>query len=126
LAEGIGRGERQLLLITRGFDFASHVVTWGAIVWVASMVRDAFIASVGKTTDVSVLVSLFFSKGNDYGIPWAVAIACILWGVAERKLRQKKTEQLQSRVVELERQLDPNRTSSDLLPSGKSNPRHRV
>ena len=126
MAEDNDRAGRQLLFISRGFDFATILVKAGAIVWIASFVRDAFIASVGQSTDVSVIVELFFSKGNDYGIPWIIVLILFGWGVLERRLRRDKTERLQARIVELEKIIDPERSTSGLLPTGETNPRHRI
>lgn len=126
LAENNDRAGRQLLIISRSFDFATILIRLGAIVWIASFIRDAFIASVGQATDVSVFVRLFFSEGNDYGVPWIVAIILFGWGTLEHRLRRQKTEQLHGRIVELESKLDPERSSSQLLPSGETNPRHKL
>lgn len=98
---------------------------YGLIAWIAYLINDAFIAAIGKSTDIQVLIGLLFSRGNDYGAPWVIAGLCFLWAVMERRLRYRKVEHLQGHNVELERIIDPHRTSSGLLPTGQTNPRDK-
>lgn len=74
----------------------------------------------GKDTMLALNVALL---GD---IKFAVSIgltgAAAAWAVVERSLRHRKVEHLQGRVKELEKQLDPGRTSSRLTTKGKTNP----
>ena len=66
-------------------------------------------------------------------LPWAVAIGLILlllliavgYGLRQRKLRRTTIERLQGRIKSLERNQDPNRTSSGLTPQGQTHPRDK-
>lgn len=75
-------------------------------------------------------ISLHVPGGNidDY-VQYGAAIAALVYGfnrhrlaAKERRLRYEKTEYLQGRIKALELQLDPDRSSSDLSPTGETNP----
>lgn len=51
-----------------------------------------------------------------------IAVGALVWAWWERRLRQEKTEWFQQRIAQLEKQLDPNRTSSGLAPTGETAP----
>lgn len=73
------------------------------------------------------ILSVFFSFLADIKFVAAITLAggAGVWAVAERILRRRKTEQLQGRIIDLEKRLDPNRTSSELTPQGTTNPKDR-
>lgn len=73
------------------------------------------------------VISILFSFLADIKFVMAVAFggASCGWAVVERMLRRRKTEQLQGRIIELEKRIDPDRTSSELTPQGTTNPKDR-
>ena len=73
------------------------------------------------------VISLFFTFLADIKFALAVTLAgsACAWAVAERLLRRQKTEQLQGRIVDLEKSIDPERTSSELTTQGTTNLRDR-
>ena len=75
-----------------------------------NIVVDAALSVVG---DLSVTISL------------CVAGVALLIAWRERRLRHQSVEYLQTRPKELEKQHDPNRTSSMLTPQGKTNPQDK-
>jgi hypothetical protein len=72
-------------------------------------------------------LTLAFSILGDLKFTASVALtgAACAWAVVERTLRHRKTQYLQDRVIKLEEQLDPNRSSSGLTRKGQTNPRDR-
>ena len=46
----------------------------------------------------------------------------IFWALMERRLRKKKIRSMSIYIKELEKRLDPDRTSSDLTDTGDTNP----
>lgn len=79
-----------------------------------------------KNTQASFLVAFLTSKENDYGLPWIIAGFMVLLAFAERRLRYRKTEYFQERIKELERQIDPKRSSSGLAPTGETNMKDKL
>ncbi|MDO3434620.1 hypothetical protein QWJ46_18255 [Rhizobium sp. CBN3] len=77
----------------------------------------------GKETAVSF--ALNFLADVKFVLTLGLAGAAGTWAVAERMLRERKTQKLQDRVKELETRIDPNRSTSGLTRTGKTNPRDR-
>jgi hypothetical protein len=44
-----------------------------------------------------------------------------MYGFYERKLRKKNIKRLSGRIAELEKQINPKRLSSELMPDGETN-----
>lgn len=79
----------------------------------------------GKTTDVDIFNFIkieVLSKPLPWWLSWALTLVFVLWAAIERALRKRKTKQLTKRIRYLESQLDSQRTSSGLLPTGDTNP----
>ena len=71
-------------------------------------------------TETSILVSFL----ADWKVltSLGVGFAGLGWGYIERRNRHKTVTRLSQRILELERRIDPNRTSTNLTAAGKTNP----
>ena len=58
--------------------------------------------------------------------PWSLAIVSIGYGYLQRRERRRKTRSLQQRIVQLEHQIDPTRTSSLLEADGSTREEDRL
>jgi hypothetical protein len=87
--------------------------------------RLAIDALAGRTTSVyfDALLNLFASLEAKIGI--TVLLGSCGWAFVERRLRQSQVRRLSARNTELEQRLDPERSSSNLAPTGKTHPRDR-
>ena len=102
-------------LVSRFFDLLDLLIRYGTIpffFWLC--VREV----AGHETVVNVVVN-YFAKGGNL-IPWGLAGGASIWAYGERKLRQIKTTRMSQHLEELEKRLDPNRTSSGLTSSGQT------
>jgi hypothetical protein len=77
----------------------------------------------GKETAVSF--ALNFLADIKFVVTLGLAGAAATWAVAERMLRQRKTQSLQDRIKDFETKVDPNRSTSGLTRTGKTHPRDR-
>ncbi len=116
----------RFLIISKTFDVIKDIVRAVTYVAVAYWIFRAVEVLSGKHTDASLLVGYFTSQENDYGLPWAVAGAGILYGLIERQLRLRKTEYFHKHILELEKRIDPKREGSNLLPTGETNPKDEL
>ena len=114
--------DAQIYLVSKFFDLVKELIKYACYGWIAWMALLAFQSMAGKKTEANFLFSAIFSSGNDYNLPWVIAIFSSLYALAQRKLRLRVTFSLQSRIKELELRIDPQRTSSGLLPTGETNP----
>lgn len=77
----------------------------------------------GENTVISLALS--FVADIKFALSVILGGTAAAWAFVERRLRYRKTEYLQGRIKELELKIDPNRTSSNLTPKGKTNPTDR-
>ncbi len=100
----------------------------GGGVLIAFFAFKAIEALAGRATSVSVFLRLILDALIDlkFALTITLAGACAAWAVAERILRQRAVGRLGARNAELERRLDPNRTTSGLTMNGKTHPRDRA
>lgn len=112
----------KIYVISRAFDLLRELVK--ASVWLgcAYFAWQATAVLAGRQTNADLNFSAFLAVDDDKGLPWVIAILMAGWAYLERRLRLNKTAQLQSHIKQLELRLDPNRTSSGLLPTGETNP----
>jgi hypothetical protein len=115
----------RVLLVARIFDLLKDVIRAGILVWGGWIIYLCVKELAGKSTDASFAFAYFVSNDNDYGLPWFFAFAAIVWALLERRFRMKKTQELTIRTQELEKRLDPTRTSSGLAATGETHPRDR-
>lgn len=76
----------------------------------------------GKLTSADIALKLLGSLTINQSVAYTLGVGGILYGLAERGFRRRKTEYFQGRIRELEEQLDPKRTSSRLTTRGTTNP----
>lgn len=74
--------------------------------------------SVGETTNIHYLLN-FISKINaNILVSWGATVGTTAWAWGERKKRLQERKERDDRIIVLEKQIDPNRTSSNLTTSG--------
>jgi len=114
------------LLRYKRLDIIADVIhlglPWGSLVAIAVL----FYLSVSRLAGQTTLAQIGMSFIGDIRVSDAVAYifggSGFLYGLNERRLRHKKTERLASHAIELEKMLDPKRTSSGLTPKGTTRP----
>jgi hypothetical protein len=83
--------------------------------YISDIVRDL----ARKQTDASLVVKMMLGLSADRWIAYAVGVAGTAFGLKER-LKRRDIKRLSRRTNDLESRLDPNRTSSELLPDGRT------
>jgi len=115
----------RFMVISKIFDLAKQLINgviWVSLAYIGYLAIDSL---AGKTTIANIVLKYLTAEESDYGIPWILTCAFAIWAILENKLRKRKTESFQGRIKELEERLDPNRTTSGLLPSGETHPEDR-
>ena len=112
--------DERIYLISRGFELIKILIN--SFVYVAGFYFGYLSVQElsGKSTSATFAFSYFFSSDNDYAAPWVIAVLSFGYASWQRKLRLKKTEEMQGYIKELETRLDPNRSSSGLMPDGQT------
>jgi hypothetical protein len=94
--------------VVPGFGVAGHHIV------------QAITVLAGPHTDVSFVVKILLNLQADRWIAYILAGGFGAYGWNERRLRRKDIERLTRHTGELEKRIDPNRTSSQLLPDGRT------
>lgn len=105
-------------------DITADISTSAGIRSTNSSVIDGVISPEASQEFVQVLVS------NLGQMPWLflniiVFVLLVIYAMREQMLRKSTVKRLQDRIVELETNANPNRTSSNLTDRGNTNPRDK-
>jgi hypothetical protein len=101
----------------------NNLIKWGSICFVVWCFYLSISALAGKTTLANILIKVLSNLSINNALCLLLAGGGVAYGLGERKVRQKAIQHIQPRNQELEKKLDPNRTSSELTPRGETNPR---
>ena len=97
---------------------------WSGLVLMVYFGSIAIRSLSGKTT-VSNIVFKFIEQADSLKAETfltIVSIMAVIWALTERKIRHYKIKKCYTRVTELEKKLDRERTTSGLTLEGKTNP----
>src|SRR5713101_6446433 len=92
------------------------LVPWGSLVLIAFMIADALKGLSGRTTLADIGVKFLIDIRMSEAIAYVLAAGGMAYGYKERRLRQKNIPRLSARNQELERRIDPGRSTSGLTP----------
>lgn len=100
------------------------IFKWTGIVFCFYFVSRAVEALAGKNTNSMIIFKLmeYVDDSEVTDVFIFTTIISIAWAFSERAHRHRKVRACYTRVRELEKRLDPDRTSSGLTPEGKTNP----
>lgn len=109
-----------LKLIESGVSVARYAAWVAAVAIAGYYIRDILHDLAGKQTDASFVVKMILGLSADRWIAYAVGAAGTAFGWNERRLKRRDIKRLSQRTTDLEMRLDPERTSSELLPDGRT------
>jgi len=110
----------RLFLISRGFELLKEIIRAAILISGFYFAYLAIAELAGKQTEALLAFHYFISRDNDYALPWIISFASLLYAGMQRRLRLKKTQEMQGYIQELELKIDPNRTSSGLTTTGQT------
>ena len=99
------------------------IFKWLAIAFAAWCIKESFVAYAGKISEANVLVSFLGKLEISEALAWIFGAGGAAYGYKQRKLKGETVERLQSRISELEKRFDKQRTSSELTTTGETNPK---
>ena len=120
------RAEVRLLRRYRGTEgiaaVAITLIRWGGISFIAYCGYLIVAALAGHHTVADIGIRFLGNIRISEGLAWLLGGGGIAYGYKQRSLRRSTIERLQGRNTELEKRLDPNRSSSQLLTTGRTRP----
>lgn len=117
------RLERQR--IDQRYTTTRTLIRAGALVICIWLFGKGLGALAGQETNIAVNAALSLIGDFKFALSLTLAGSAAAWGALERALRHRKVEYLQGRITELEKSIDPKRSTSSLTPEGKTNPYDR-
>ena len=100
----------------------NELIRWGGVVTCFGFLYLIVDSLAGKTTATDIALKAITDLKLDRGVLYLLTGGTTLWAIRERKLRKKKTKDIEAHVKELEERIDPNRTSSNLTETGDTHP----
>jgi hypothetical protein len=92
----------------------------------AYFAKESVESLAGKKTLANLGINAILGLDYKQVIAYSVAGRCYWLYRSEKMLRKDTTQRLTDRVTYLELQIDPNRTSSEIMPTGETNPKDRI
>ena len=121
------RAENRLLRQVRTAQTIASIVgdffRYGTIAFVAWCFYASIKALAGQQTNANVFLSFFADFRISEVLAYIFGTGGVLLAYRERRLRQKTVKHVQGRNQQREKEIDPGRTSSQLTPTGETNPR---
>ncbi|MGA2167020.1 MAG: hypothetical protein ABSG62_02335 [Terracidiphilus sp.] len=109
-----------------GLRLGQVLIKYTALCFCVWMLVPAMEAFAGKTTlanfGVSLIADLKANTVFSHLVMGVLGLGGAGYGLRERAQKRKEIKRLGNRVVDLEKRLDPNRTSSGLTIDGRSRP----
>jgi hypothetical protein len=100
----------------------NNAIRWGGVVACACFGYLSIQSLAGQATSANIGLDLVADVRLSEVFAYIFGGGGVAYGIRQRKLRGDTVERLQDRVRSLERQFDPNRTSSGLTERGDTNP----
>lgn len=99
-----------------------RLIPWGGLVLVSYFWTSAITTLAGKHTIADIGIRMLADVKISEAVAYILGLGGIGYGIGQRKIRRDTIEREHRRVQELERRLDPNRTSSMLTLRGTTRP----
>ncbi|ABI59731.1 hypothetical protein [Nitrosomonas eutropha] len=96
----------------------TYLIKWSVIAFVTYYVYLSIISISGKNTSADIAISVLFELELLSKLMALVGVGGTIYGFLQRKLRKDTIERLQTRITELEKDVDQNRSSSNLTKRG--------
>jgi hypothetical protein len=103
-------------------SIVNNLIRWGGLVMISYFGFLSAGALAGHHTFADIGIRVLADVRVSEAVAWIFGGSGVAYGMRQRKLRRDTVERLANRNIELEKRLDPNRTSSQLTPRGDTRP----
>jgi hypothetical protein len=107
-------------------DVVHLIIPWGSLVAIFGFMYLMTVQLAGKTTLAQIGLNIMGELRLPQILAYGFGIGGVGYGLAERRLRHKKTQEMAEHSARLEARIDPNRTSSGLTRRGTTRPEDRI
>jgi hypothetical protein len=103
-----------------------NIVTVGGAVLIARYAYLSIRALSGQTTAADIGINFLADVKISQALAWLLAGGGVGYGIVQDRLRRSTIRRLEGHKEQLEKLIDPGRTSSRLTASGGTNPEDRL
>ena len=100
----------------------NNMVKWGGLLGISYFVYRTIQSLAGEHTIANIAIRIITNLKINQWLAYVIGIAGIGYGCMQKRSRKRTIEHLSERKEELEKMLDPKRTSSMLTKRGETNP----
>lgn len=104
----------------------NSLIRWGAIVLIVRYTYLSIATLAGEQTSSNIVISLITDFKANKWLAYLIGGSGFFYGASQARLRKNTVERLQSRIQELEKRIDPKRSSSNLLTTGETRPEDKI
>jgi hypothetical protein len=108
----------QIFKIDRNAAVKETAIRYGSISLIALFAWLSIQDLAGKETFANIGIRFIADFKVSEGVAYIFGGGGVAYGLGERRLRRNRTATLTARITELEKEMDPDRTSSLLTPRG--------
>lgn len=103
-------------------DIVKKIIGVSPYIIVGYLFFDTLKAFAGRNSfaDINILTQFLVNLKVNEWFAWIIAGGSTIFGLRERRLRKNKVGYLTDRIHELEQNLDPSRSSSELTKTGET------
>ena len=121
-----GEPPTAIYVVTLIGRLGEQAMKWGAFCFIAYQGATAWMATTGKQTDASLRATLDGEISLKGILPWIVATLAVAWGLWQASVRRAVIKEMGIYKTDLEKRIDPGRTTSRLTSTGDTNPSDRL
>lgn len=100
----------------------NRLIRWGGVTACFYFLYLMVDSLAGKTTAADIALKAITDVTLDRGVLYLLTGGTTVWAIRERRLRKRNTRHIAAYTKELEKRIDPNRTSSNLTETGDTHP----
>ena len=102
------------------------IIPWGAVVAIFGFMYLMTVQLAGKTSLAQIGLNIMGELRLPQVLAYGLGVGGLGYGLAERRLRHKKTQEMAEHNAKLEATIDRDRTSSGLTRRGTTRPEDRI
>lgn len=100
----------------------NNLIRWTALSFMAYCIYLSINSLSGRETAAQILINVLGDLKISESVAYVLGVGGVIYGVNERRLRQKTVKHMQGRNIKLEKKIDQKRSSSNLTEEGETNP----
>lgn len=102
----------------------SRLITFGGIGFIVYCIMQNSVLIVselsGRTTEANIFLKFLGDFNVSFLLTMGAGFSGVIYGQRQHTLRKRNVKNMSERIDELEKQIDPNKQSSNILPTGET------